>query len=83
MASPPLPLPQCHGDDGAASRPQHEAHGAHSQHQGHDEVHCRKGGLPHNVGHKEPVHNAVGGGEQHHEDGGQHVPKQFPVGKVV
>ena len=78
-----LSLAQGHGDDGAATRSQHKAHGAHPQHQGHDEVYRRKGGLSHKVGHKEAVHNAVGGGEQHHQDGGQHVPKQFPVGEVV
>ena len=54
-----LSLPHGLGDQGAAAGAEHEADAAQNHQIGHDEVDGGKGGLAHEVGHKEAVHHAV------------------------
>lgn len=53
----PIVFPHGFGDQGAASRPEHEADGAQYHQDRHDEVDGGKGRFAHKVGHEEAVHH--------------------------
>lgn len=71
----------CH--NGGAAGAEHEAHGGHDHQNGENQIHRREGGFAGEVGHKESIHHAVNGCENHHTDGWQGKPDQPPVGKMI
>lgn len=54
-----ISLAQSFGNEGAATCAKHKAHRSQNHQEGHNEVHRSEGPLPHKVGNKKPVHNAV------------------------
>lgn len=79
----PVTLPQGLADQGGASKPDHIAHCPQHHNKGHDDIQSGKGDLPHIVGDKVAVHDAVYRGKDYAGNGRQCEPEQAPVGKVV
>ena len=71
------------GHQCAAAGAEHEADAAKDHDEGHHQIHGGEGGLAHEIGHKQPVHHAVDGGEHHHDDGRQHELQEHFIGKVI
>ena len=66
----------------AAAGAEHEAHTAQDHQNRHDEVDGGERRFAHKVRYEKAVHHAVDGGEDHHDDGWNHKPDQFPIVKM-
>ena len=73
-----LSFPQRHGHHGAPAGSHHESQPAQDHQEGVYEIQGREGRLAHVVGHEQPIHHAVDGGEHHH-DHRRHDKSQKPL----
>ena len=78
-----VPLPQGLGNESAAPCTKHKAHCAQNHQERHNEIDGSEGGLPHKIGNKEAVYNAVNRRKDHHHNRRQRKTQQFFIIKMV
>ncbi len=78
----PVPFSQRLCDNRTPAGADHKARRAEQHQKRIDQVYRRKRRFSHKIGDKQSVYNAINRSEDHHDDGWNHKPDQFPIVKM-